>query len=418
MAKKRDKLRESRPVGRLFYIFASLYLRPPLFRFFKLIPQNTAIIPTRGAGILVASHVNFFDPIWIYDVLERPIYFMATEELFRGTILSFVVRLFGAFPIRKKAGDFQSVKNMFTVIKAGGLIGIYPEGVRTWDGTNAPLIPTIARIIRLTKVPVYSCRIEGGYLHFPRWADKWRPIRPRLIFEQLYTPDTIPATDEQILSEIAAAIRIRDYELPIDASTERVAGLAAGIDRLIYRCPSCQSLETLEAVEPLSTNLVECRSCFACWKVDLGSRLTEVDEDERAVGEAQTAAAVYRRIRSFPLKPIAASPLSLQEGEKLFLASRPHFLYREKQFPDLRLIGFGRAFLTDRRFIFHGRLERMGRMSLVVPLEQIDSLSVEPGNKLHFMYRGHLYRIPIRNESALKWYDYLQQLVEKRKAGK
>jgi 1-acyl-sn-glycerol-3-phosphate acyltransferase len=415
MGKKRDNLRDAKPVNPYFYIFASLFLRPPIFRFFNLCPENKEIIPMKGPAILVASHVNFFDPIWIYDVIDRPIHFVASEELFRKRFLSFLVRLFGTIPFRRNAKDFQSIRNIIQLLKAGELIGIYPEGLRSWDGTNSPIIPTLARIIRRMRVPVYSCRLEGGYLHMPRWASKWRPIRVRLIFDKLYSEEAIPDTEEQVIADIAEAIGIPDYDIKLRQPKRRVPGLASGIHRILYRCPSCQSIEGLRAAEPLSTNRVECRNCFAAWEVDLGCRLTPVDEDGQATGEAHTVAELYRQIKAMPIKPIRSNRIQLEEGEMLYLISQPHFLYRERQYPDLRIFGFGRAFLTDRRFIFHGRRKSGARVQVSIPLEIIDAIIVEPGNKLHFYVQGILYRIPIRRESPVKWYDHLNMLTELRK---
>jgi hypothetical protein len=160
---------------------------------------------------------------------------------------------------------------------------------------------------------------------------------------------------------------------------------------------------------------VECRNCFTAWELDLGCRLTPVDDDGQTTGEAKTVAEIYRQIKEIPLKPIRSSPIRLEGGEKLYLVSRPLFLYRERQYPDLRIFGFGRAFLTDRRFIFRGERRNGKKVRVSVPLEQIDSIIVEPGNKLHFYVQGVLYRIPIRRESPMKWYDYLQQFCELRK---
>jgi hypothetical protein len=174
-------------------------------------------------------------------------------------------------------------------------------------------------------------------------------------------------------------------------------------------------VESLRPVEPLSTNHVECQSCFATWQVDLGSRLTPIDEEGRAAGEAKTAAELYRQIRVMPMRPIRSNLIRLQKGEKLYLVSRPHLLYREKRYPNLRIFGFGRAFLTDRRFTFRGRLKKRGRVRLSIPLEEIDAVTVEPGDKLHFLYQKVLYRIPIRRESPVKWHDYLQRLTAARK---
>ena len=416
MRSKHDKLRGAKPVSRYFNVFTRLCIEPVVRHAFKLTAINAQIIPKTGPAIIVANHVNLFDPPWIYSVVKRPVHFVATEELFRKTVLSAAIRLAGVFPIRKAARDFQSVKNIINLLREGVLIGIYPEGNRSWDGTNNPIIPTIARLIRRMKVPVYSCRVDGGYLHFPRWAAKMRPVPVRLVFNKLYESDTLPNSDEKIIADIAAAIHIRDYELELPAQRRRVSGLALGVNRLLYRCPHCQSLESLRSVEPKSTNRVECRSCYSTWEVDLGSRLTPVDDHGNATGEPRTVAQLYRQIKAMPLNTIYSSLIQLENGEQLHLVSRPQFLYREKVYPKLRIFGLGRAFLTDRRFVFRGRSKARGRVLVSAPLEQTESLSIEPGDKLHFIYRGLLYRIPFHRESAVKWYDYFYQLIERRKA--
>lgn len=415
MEKKRNRVRDAKPVNPLFYIFASIFIRAPLRKIFNVQQTNKEIIPLKGPAILVSNHVNFWDPIWIYIVIDRPMHFVATEELFRKILMRNFVRIFGCIPFRKQAQDFQSIRTIMELLKAGGLISIYPEGVRSWDGTNSPIIPTIARIIRMVKVPVFTCRLERAYLQFPRWADKSRPLRVRLKFDQLYTAETIPNSEDQIIADVARAIRTPDYEMRLPEVKRRATGLASGIQKLIYRCPHCQSIESLKAVEPLSTNQVECQSCFAAWEVDLGSRLTPIDEDGQAAGDPETVAAIYRQIKDMPMQPIRSNLIRLEDGEKLYLVSRPHLLYREKQYPRLRIFGFGRAFLTNRRFVFRGRLKRRGRVRISIPLEAVDGVTVEPGDKLHFLYKKVLYRIPIRRESPVKWHDYLRELSRLRR---
>jgi 1-acyl-sn-glycerol-3-phosphate acyltransferase len=349
--------------------------------------------------------VTLFDPIWIYAVLKRPVYFVATEDLFRGRLLGWLLRWFGAFPKRKAASDLKTMKNMLQVLRRGGLVGLYPEGVRTWDGTNGPLIPTVAHLIRRMRVPVFSCRLEGGYLSWPRWADRWRRIPVRLLFNRLYQKNAIPASEQQILSDIAREIEIRDYQLSDDFG-RRFSGLAAGLPKVLYRCPNCHTVEGLSVIRPLSANQIECRSCFSAWRVDVRSRVTPVDEHGRDMGEGRTVAEWYRYIRDLPLVPIHTHLLKLEEEEQLYLVSRAHFLFRERRFPRLRLYAFGRVLLTGRRLLFKGK----AGIRLSAPLSEIDSLSIEPGDKLHFTFRGTLYRIPFRRESPLKWMDTLQRL--------
>jgi hypothetical protein len=110
-----------------------------------------------------------------------------------------------------------------------------------------------------------------------------------------------------------------------------------------------------------------------------------------------------------PFTPIRTEArLGLAPGEQVFLISRPHFLFHQHKFPNLRRLAFGRAFLTNRRLLFRTRLG----IPLAAPLSALGALSVDPGDKLHFTFNGKLYRIPFRSESALKWFDSIHRLAE------
>lgn len=409
------RLRGPRIVNRLFYRTIAFLFRRLILAWFQLTPVNAAVVPRTGAGIVLGNHTALFDPIWLYAMLPRPVYFAATEDLFRQPLLARVIRWFGAFPKRKNStGDVGAMRSIFRLLRTGCLVGIYPEGMRTWDGTNGPIIPGIARLIRKLRVPVYACRTEGGYLAQPRWARKWRRVPMRGVFSRLYDADAIPDDDARIVSDIAAAIRNPDNEMTVDPALSRRGGLAVNVTRLLYRCPSCGTLEGLQVVRPHATNRIECTSCFNAWVVNAASRLAEADENGRPEGAWVTLADLYARIRAMPLAPIRPVPwLRLAEGEHLYLASRPRFLLMQERFPNLRVFAFGRAFLTSRRLVFRNRIG----IPLDAPLASIASLSVDPGDKMHFTLAGKLYRIPFRNESAMKWFDAIRRLQAEIAAG-
>ncbi len=188
-------------------------LRGIILRYFQITPVNVSVVPGSGAGIILANHSTLFDPIWVYAMLKRPVYFAATEDLFRKRALGRLIRWFGAFPKRKAASDLSALRSIFTLIGKGGLVGLFPEGVRTWDGTTQPLFTGIAKLIRKLGVPVYVCRLEGAYLVYPRWARRWRRIPIRGVFSRLYQADDIPTLTSASSSDIAAAIRSPDFEM-------------------------------------------------------------------------------------------------------------------------------------------------------------------------------------------------------------
>jgi 1-acyl-sn-glycerol-3-phosphate acyltransferase len=403
-----------RLVNRLFYRVMTGVLRPFIIRYFQLQPVDAAAVPPTGPGLILANHNNLFDVIWLYAMLRRPIYYAANEDLFRKRGLRRLIRWFGAFPKRKAASDVAAIHSIYHIISKGGLIGVFPEGVRSWDGSNQVLPPPIAKLIRRLRVPVYVCRFEGAYFAYPRWARRWRKVPVRGVFSRLYGPESIPREDERILADITAAIRTRDYEIPTDSVRYRRGGMAVNITRVLYRCPSCGTMEGLKIVRPLSTNRVECSSCFSTWEVNAACRLAVTDENGRDEGAWVTLAEYYHRIREMPLLPIRTEiRLGLEPDEKLYLISRPRFLLREADFPNLRVLAFGRAFLTDRRLIFRNRLG----IRLSASLRSVGALSVDPGDRLHFTWEGKLHRIPFRNESALKWYDTIHRIQDQARAG-
>ncbi len=401
--------RKPRVVNRIFYRVMMGILRGFIKSYFQLTPDNASVVPPTGAGIILSNHTTLFDPIWLYALLRRPVYFAATEDLFRSRFLGLLIRSFGAFPKRKAASDMAALRTIFSLVEKGGLVGVFPEGVRTWDGSLQPLFTGIAKLIRKLKVPVYVCRLEGAYLTYPRWARKIRRLPVRGEFSQLFTPTTIPKSDSEILSRIAAAITTHEFDSPATAARGRQTGLAVNVTRVLYRCPSCGTMEGLKLVRPFSTNMVECSSCFSTWVIDAACRLSLADETGHAEGNWIPLPWHYKHIVEMDYTPIRSEVrLGLAPGEKIYLISRPRFLFKQETFPNLRLFAFGRAFLTGRRLLFRTRIG----IPLSAPLGAIGALSVDPGDKLHFTYDGRLYRIPFRNESALKWFDGIHRLQD------
>jgi 1-acyl-sn-glycerol-3-phosphate acyltransferase len=400
------EFQKPRLVNRMFYRIMTGILRGIIVNYFQLTPVNPGVVPKNGAALILANHQCLFDPIWIYAMLRRPVYFAASEDLFRKRLLAPLIRWFGAFPKRKAASDVAALRSIFTIAGNGGLIGVFPEGVRTWDGRNVPLNTAIARLIRKLHIPVFICRLEGAYFAYPRWARRWRRIPVRGVFSRLYGPDEIPREDARILADISREIRTPDYDLDIDPRRHRQKGLAVNVTRVLYRCPSCGTMEGLKLVRPFSTNSVECHSCFSSWTMGVTCRLSPADENGVSEDKWTALPDYYTRIKAMPLAPIRTElRLGLEDGERLLMISRPRFLFKQEVFPNLRVFAFGRLFLTDRRLIFRTRIG----IPLAAPVRGIGALSIDPGDKMHFTYEGKLYRIPFRNESALKWYDTIQR---------
>ena len=181
-----------RLVNRIFYRVMTTLLRGFIIKYFQLERVHASVVPQTGTGIILANHTTLFDPIWLYILLRRPVYFAATEDLFRQRALGRLIRWFGAFPKRKAASDITALRSIFSIAERGGLIGVFPEGVRSWDGTTQPISHGIAKLIRKLRAPVYVCRFDGAYFVYPRWARRWRRFPVKATFSRLYVPEKHP----------------------------------------------------------------------------------------------------------------------------------------------------------------------------------------------------------------------------------
>lgn len=136
-------------------------------------------VPKFGGLLIVANHRADIDPVVVQLACPRLIHFMGKSELFEMPSISWFIRWFRAFPVRRGEPDMQALKRAIALLKAGECVAIFPEGQLTEDGELQPLLPGAALIARQAGVPVLCCGLAGtervlpyGSL-VPRPAFRW-----------------------------------------------------------------------------------------------------------------------------------------------------------------------------------------------------------------------------------------------------
>ncbi|MBI2883123.1 MAG: 1-acyl-sn-glycerol-3-phosphate acyltransferase [Candidatus Methylomirabilis oxyfera] len=144
---------------------------------FRLHVEGQEFIPRTGPAILAANHVSYIDPIIIGIAIQRPVRFMAKKELFRMPLFGWLLRQFGTIPINRYRTDVQAFKRATSLLEAGEIIAIFPEGTRG-DGVDLrPAKPGIGLIAARTGAPVIPTFHRGTGKVFPRGAWLPRPYR-------------------------------------------------------------------------------------------------------------------------------------------------------------------------------------------------------------------------------------------------
>ena len=134
-------------------------------------------IPTSGPAILVCNHVSFVDAVVLMAASPRPIRFIMDHRIFATPVLGWLFKLGKAIPIAPQKDDPAAYERAFAQARAvlddGELLGIFPEGGITRDGSLGEFKGGVMKILQTNPVPVvplalqnlwgsYFSRAEGG----------------------------------------------------------------------------------------------------------------------------------------------------------------------------------------------------------------------------------------------------------------
>lgn len=139
-------------------------------------------IPSEGAAVLVSNHVSFVDWMFILAASPRPIRFMVFAPIYYSPALHWLFKMAKAIPIDSEKSNPQAFQQAFDeVAKAldnGELVGIFPEGRLTGDGSIDIFRRGIERIIQRSPVAVIPVHLGGLWGSMFSRKAKWR--LPRL----------------------------------------------------------------------------------------------------------------------------------------------------------------------------------------------------------------------------------------------
>ncbi len=128
-----------------------------------------------GPSLVVCNHQSFLDPPLIGHLFETGVYFLARHNLWHNKIMSFMLNQCDVTPLNQTRPDPSSLIKLIKIAKAGGRIGLFPEGARTPDGKIHDAMPGVGLLLsKLGNIPIQPIRIEGAYDCLPIHSNRLR----------------------------------------------------------------------------------------------------------------------------------------------------------------------------------------------------------------------------------------------------
>lgn len=155
-----------------------------------------------GGGLLLINHQSFLDPTLVGLPLSRPVSYLARDSLFRVPILGPFLRAVYVMPINREAAGTESLREAIRRMRHGFLVGIFPEGTRTADGSLGEFKPGFLALVRRAGVPVYPVGVAGAFEALPKGAKWLRPKPIRVVFGEPFLDHELRG-DPQAVSALA-----------------------------------------------------------------------------------------------------------------------------------------------------------------------------------------------------------------------
>ncbi len=214
-----------------------------------------------GPYIVVSNHASRVDYLYTgLPFLPHTMNYVAGYNEFFRSHLALVFKLMQVIPKKNFAPDLYCIREIRRILKSGGRVCIFPEGMSSISGGNQPVALGSAKLLKMCGVPVYVCHIAGGYLTNTKYCLDERRGKVHVTIDKLFTPEQLKALGEQEITDILhEAIRHDDYTWNKTARVRFAGGgeMAKNMHDLLYRCPRCGKEFTMVG----EGDVIRCTAC-------------------------------------------------------------------------------------------------------------------------------------------------------------
>ena len=347
-------------------------------------------------SLVICNHTTSMDQFLVATLFKNHLYFMASHDIFQHRFIGKLInRLVAPIPKEKsKPTDLTAIKNCMRVVKEGGSIGIFVEGNRNYDGKLCHVDESIVKLVKMLKIPLVICNIQGGFGTEPRWSNSIRKGKLDAFVKRTYKYDELKdMSNEDLYKLIIDEITVDDENYYDNYKSKKRAEY---IERLLYVCPVCGKLHTIYS----KGNYVYCSSCGL--KAEYGADLRFRSDNENFTISTVSEWSNYQLdfVKSLDYKD---NEIIYQEEIEL---------YEPRMYNSKVKLGEGLLRMYNDRFVFD-----LDTQELVLSFDQIEGVTCLGKKKLNIYCNGKTYQLFKEVNKNLIKYMHAYYIIKNKKAG-
>ena len=197
----------------MFYKFVRGAVRIFYRIVFRAKVEGIENIPKGENFIFCPNHKSLHDAP-LLSCVPLDMRFMAKEELFRNPFSRLFFRSMGAFPVKRGKSDIGALKAALKVLSDGEILGMFPEGVRSFNDYMEKGKPGAALIAIKSQVKILPVGICGKYRLFEKMIVRiGKPIDLSEYYGTKPDGETLQQIiDEKVMPAISYLSEVPTYE--------------------------------------------------------------------------------------------------------------------------------------------------------------------------------------------------------------
>lgn len=131
-----------------------------LFYNFQL--EGVENMPKDSRYIVAANHISGKDPFIVAGIANRPVAFMAKEELFEHFFSCKLMDYCGAFAVKRDNVAVSTIKTALSIKDTDWALGLFPQGTRDSSDKVANITKGFATFAKVTKSDILPVALIGS----------------------------------------------------------------------------------------------------------------------------------------------------------------------------------------------------------------------------------------------------------------